>query len=479
VLLAAGTDVHARDDLALRWASQNGHVEMVKVLLVAGADVHARDDYALQWASGNDHVEMVKVLKDHIKKKKINEAIKHLSPKSDDELQQYYEKLSSEDKVREGCNYRKINLIIQGIKEKADILKCIQYLNDVYRKSPHDTFEQRVAGIYKSLKTKKSEIREALKGRNSLSKLQFAERYYIGWLQDEIYDKEGHLVDQEYLAQEFGSEYKEHFPAYIIEKIKRVFDPLREAAFKVNYKINSETNYEITLSQNIYLSDEVEDLPNIEDEEPVVLTINIVLFHTSARSVRSGFNKADYTFDAKYKDSAEIGHDEGTFTVNRKEMGDRLDYQLDYLLGDVVETEYEKFKKDILIIVEKMHTESEEYDDEKFYPQLYTESIKHLSPRLSDEIDEYNQNTLKQAREYIIETRKFNDISYLENDRFNFDLLNKNAKFYVWKEKDDKLKISVTQTYYPLSKKWKWRYFNSFSDIDDFIHQIEHAQTLL
>jgi len=62
--LDAGANVHARDDWALRWASENGHVEVVKVLLDAGANVHAEDDWALRWASYNGHVEVVKVLLD-------------------------------------------------------------------------------------------------------------------------------------------------------------------------------------------------------------------------------------------------------------------------------------------------------------------------------------------------------------------------------------------------------------------------------
>jgi hypothetical protein len=89
VLLAAGADVHTRDDFALRWASANGHVEVVKVLLATGADVHARDDDALQLASANGHVEVVKVLNQWIKKekKKVNESIKHLKPRSFKEIE--------------------------------------------------------------------------------------------------------------------------------------------------------------------------------------------------------------------------------------------------------------------------------------------------------------------------------------------------------------------------------------------------------
>jgi hypothetical protein len=39
-MLAAGADVHAKDDSALRWASWNGHLAVVdRLLLAAGADV--------------------------------------------------------------------------------------------------------------------------------------------------------------------------------------------------------------------------------------------------------------------------------------------------------------------------------------------------------------------------------------------------------------------------------------------------------
>ena len=47
---------------ALRYASEHGHTEVVKVLLKNGADVHARDDYAIRWALENGHIEVVKIL---------------------------------------------------------------------------------------------------------------------------------------------------------------------------------------------------------------------------------------------------------------------------------------------------------------------------------------------------------------------------------------------------------------------------------
>ena len=46
-LLQSGVDVHVCDDGALRWASENGHLEVVKLLLQHGANVHAYDDRAL------------------------------------------------------------------------------------------------------------------------------------------------------------------------------------------------------------------------------------------------------------------------------------------------------------------------------------------------------------------------------------------------------------------------------------------------
>jgi len=62
VLLEAGANVHAKDDQALRKASKNGYLEVVKVFIEAGANVHAQDDYALRLASFYGHLELVKVL---------------------------------------------------------------------------------------------------------------------------------------------------------------------------------------------------------------------------------------------------------------------------------------------------------------------------------------------------------------------------------------------------------------------------------
>ena len=57
-----GANVHAGEEEALRYAIENGHLEMVKYLGLQGADVHADDDAALRWASFGGNLEMVKYL---------------------------------------------------------------------------------------------------------------------------------------------------------------------------------------------------------------------------------------------------------------------------------------------------------------------------------------------------------------------------------------------------------------------------------
>ena len=64
-LINEGANIHAYDDFALRYASSNGHVDLVKILLEHGADVHADNDSALRNASGGGHVEVVKILLEH------------------------------------------------------------------------------------------------------------------------------------------------------------------------------------------------------------------------------------------------------------------------------------------------------------------------------------------------------------------------------------------------------------------------------
>ncbi len=62
MMLSKGADIHARDDWALRLASFNGHLDVVKYLIEQGADIHADNDSALRWASDEGHLEVVKYL---------------------------------------------------------------------------------------------------------------------------------------------------------------------------------------------------------------------------------------------------------------------------------------------------------------------------------------------------------------------------------------------------------------------------------
>jgi len=68
--LERGADVHARDDAALRWASEKGHKDVVEVLLRAGADV--RDDEPLRWVALNGHKEVVELLLNKVVSTKDN-----------------------------------------------------------------------------------------------------------------------------------------------------------------------------------------------------------------------------------------------------------------------------------------------------------------------------------------------------------------------------------------------------------------------
>ena len=64
-LVKVGADVHAKDDEALRFASESGHLPVVQVLVTAGANVHAVDDYALHYASAHGHLPVVEFLKNN------------------------------------------------------------------------------------------------------------------------------------------------------------------------------------------------------------------------------------------------------------------------------------------------------------------------------------------------------------------------------------------------------------------------------
>jgi len=60
-LIDAGADPKADDSLALQWAAQSGHAEVVKMLIPV-SDPKADDSLALRWAAQNGHAEVVKML---------------------------------------------------------------------------------------------------------------------------------------------------------------------------------------------------------------------------------------------------------------------------------------------------------------------------------------------------------------------------------------------------------------------------------
>ena len=60
--LEKGADIHARNDYALRYASEDGHKDVAELLLKNGADVHADNDDALQGAAASGHKDIVELL---------------------------------------------------------------------------------------------------------------------------------------------------------------------------------------------------------------------------------------------------------------------------------------------------------------------------------------------------------------------------------------------------------------------------------
>jgi len=61
-LVESGADIHAYDDLALRWAAAEGHLEIVKFLIQNGANIYAQDKYAFTLAKTNEHPEILNYL---------------------------------------------------------------------------------------------------------------------------------------------------------------------------------------------------------------------------------------------------------------------------------------------------------------------------------------------------------------------------------------------------------------------------------
>lgn len=57
-----GADIMAANNLAVRTAARNGHLETVRYLCENGADITAVDNHAVRWAAWKGHLEVVKYL---------------------------------------------------------------------------------------------------------------------------------------------------------------------------------------------------------------------------------------------------------------------------------------------------------------------------------------------------------------------------------------------------------------------------------
>ena len=55
-----GVDITADNNYAIKWTSENGHLEVVKYLHANGADITT--NRAISWASRKGHLEVVKYL---------------------------------------------------------------------------------------------------------------------------------------------------------------------------------------------------------------------------------------------------------------------------------------------------------------------------------------------------------------------------------------------------------------------------------
>jgi ankyrin repeat protein len=65
LLLDRGANIHVYQDESLRVAAENGHTKTVELLLERGAHIHANDDRILRWAARNGHADIVGILLNH------------------------------------------------------------------------------------------------------------------------------------------------------------------------------------------------------------------------------------------------------------------------------------------------------------------------------------------------------------------------------------------------------------------------------
>jgi len=61
-LINQGVDVHTKNDYAVRWASENGHLDVIQFLISKDADIRAKNDDALKRASEKGHLKVIRLL---------------------------------------------------------------------------------------------------------------------------------------------------------------------------------------------------------------------------------------------------------------------------------------------------------------------------------------------------------------------------------------------------------------------------------
>ena len=70
-----GANVKAKNNLALRWAAEYGHIETVRYLVTFGVDVQCANNYAMVKAIKNRHCNLIKYLTPFQNKRNYNDAV--------------------------------------------------------------------------------------------------------------------------------------------------------------------------------------------------------------------------------------------------------------------------------------------------------------------------------------------------------------------------------------------------------------------
>jgi len=69
-LIGKGYDIHAYDDVAIRWACKHNHIKVVKLLLDAGADIHSRGNEGIEYAREHKDKTLYNMIRKYIAKEK-------------------------------------------------------------------------------------------------------------------------------------------------------------------------------------------------------------------------------------------------------------------------------------------------------------------------------------------------------------------------------------------------------------------------